>query len=126
MISLINYVLRRKKYIAIAVLCILLIMFHQGRQTNGYSRITGFYFCSILNDARFNFSLDGLLEQVNQKQQTFTQMIDTAAFAYYDHLKNGKYDQEALRRFSCYTAVTGRSDHMALSDDPRMPLFLMM
>ena len=63
--------------------------------------------------------LDGSLAQVNPPKEIFTKMVDKAAKMYVDILKMNQrpVDGDAIRRFSCYTAVSGRSKYIALSDE---------
>jgi hypothetical protein len=61
--------------------------------------------------------LDGSLDQVNPPKEIFTQMVDKAAQAFVRSLNRHPINREAIRRFSCYTAVSGRSKYIALSDE---------
>lgn len=64
---------------------------------------------------------NGSLAQVDpQGQNMFSQTIDTAAQSYFNNSKKDKYDDASMRRFSCHIAVSGKSKHMALSDEPSM------
>ena len=63
--------------------------------------------------------LDGSLAQINPPERLFTKMIDKAAQSLVDIFKRTQppLDEESVRRFSCYTAVSGKSKYMALSDE---------
>lgn len=69
-------------------------------------------------------SLNGSLAQVNPPVYVFSQMIDNAAEKYFNELMRYKTEQDSILRFSCYTAVSGRSEHIALSDEPRTQHYL--
>ena len=66
--------------------------------------------------------LNGSIAHVNPTKKKLTQMIDLAAQNYFSELKQNWLDTESIHRFACYTAVSGRSTNLALSEEPCMLL----
>ena len=62
--------------------------------------------------------LNGSIAQVNPTKKKLTQLIDSAAQNYFNELKLNRLDTESIHRFACYTAVSGRSTDLSLSEDP--------
>ena len=64
--------------------------------------------------------LNGSIAQVNPTKKKLTQLIDSAAQNYFSELKRDSLDTESIHRFACYTAVSGRSTDLSLSEEPCM------
>jgi hypothetical protein len=94
-------------------------------------RVSGFKFCSILDNSLFNVwvhicifyvltqvALNGSIAQVNPKVTDFVRMIDSAATEYFSQFSQYPADKESIKRFSCYMAVSGRSEYISISEEP--------
>ena len=81
------------------------------------------------------------MAQINPPELLFTKMIDKAAQSLVDIFQRDKsaqslfdmfkrtkppLDEESVRRFSCYTAVSGQSKYMALSDESSNLYYILM